>query len=173
MLPKITLFVIGQQKIEQDYDNLQIERLNETGVFAQTFNLQQKKFPKDGLYGYLLPYHNFNGPTVLTHIVSTLSINTSVFGMYTDCIDSNNICQHYPAYNPDIFNKKQIIVNTPIFTKQLVTFDERIENLLFYDILKNCSNQIVWFHDPNPLINLSPYVINPVNDLKIITEKRK
>lgn len=163
-LPKVGLFVIGQQKIEQNYNNLSIIRLE--GIcadkydnnFAQTFNNENHR--QFDLYGYLLPYHQFTTEDAIPIIVNKLSQHQMFIGTYTDTTTG-----FYPSYHPATIHNN-IIINTPIFSKQPLQFNTNLQHLIFMDILRQQTQQALWLHIAEPLIEITSSNINYEQDLK-------
>jgi len=158
------LYVIGNQLIEQTYKELEVIRL--TSIKQLTLH----KDDKSDFYGYLLPYHRFTQPNSLEIIVGKLKKQEKIFGAYTDTINqTNNTIQFQPAYHPDGLSR--VICNNPLFSKQALQFDEQIEDLIFYDLLLSTRNKVIWHHEPQPLISLSPIQLNISKDLRILKKK--
>ena len=169
--PEIILSVIGEQNIEQDYPNLTIKRLPLDKSFSQTFNKAKEIVNESMFYGYLLPHHNFTRPDALKIIVNSMCKYKKIFGVYADSRDHNGITQFYPSYNPSNVLDNCIVVNTPLFAKQPLEFNEKIEHLIFFDILRSTCRQVLWCHQPSTLIQLQAFNINPIKDLELIQQQ--
>ncbi len=168
-LPRVDLFIIGQQKVEQSYGNVNIIKLSESHSFAKTYNTAKPNQESDVIYGYLLPYHNFTNPDSLKNIVAKLLAYQQIFGVYTNSINTNNVPQYYPTYNPSSI-LSQFIINPPLFAKQPLEFNEEIEHLIFYEVLKRGCNKLLWYCMPYMEILLSNFHVNCQQDLQLLQQ---
>ncbi len=150
-LPQVRLVIAGNQKIEQDYENLVIIQKSPSSVI----NFFNENIEGDG-------YHLFldKGVSLTNSAISTMIgylLKHDVFrGVYTDSTTCN-----FPAYNYKYFNVHEdmsILFNVPLLCKG-IDFKFRNIELYYHAFIFDFVQKYFIYHLAEPLIKLNKNII--------------
>ena len=105
----------------------------------------------------------------MTKIVTDgMLLDKRIFGVYTDAVNEDGVVQCYPSYTPNTILNDFVVINTPLFTRQKLQFNEELQHLIFFDVLRSTCRQLLWYHLATPLTIINKLAINPIQDLQLL-----
>lgn len=149
MLPKITVVVAGNQKINQDYKNLKIIQKQSVNNIVDYFNEHLNSDPE--IYQmFLSPQCDFLTKNAISLMMAPILDNDIINGAYADSPG-----QYFPAYNYKYFNHHKpinILFNTLLLCKNIKNIKFKNIELYYHEFFYRFAQTNFIHHVAYPLI---------------------
>jgi hypothetical protein len=176
--PPVKLIISGTQKVNQDYNNLEViqESPDNTPEF---FNRHLEHVDNQHMYMFMSPYDEF----YTTHTISTMVNKLMKFPMmnvvYSDTmIKRENLARQWlPPFSPTLF-EAQFIINIPFLATgsalvaRKTMYNPLLERLYQHEFLIRLIRRVLPIHIAEPLFIsiLGSQSIDLSNDVKVLEE---